>query len=89
MHHDLSFVWHEQEDQHVEDVRDNIGSNSTTLVGCGTETLGKLMLCQSLARERSPSTFPSGEVEDYALPIAFQSSDYAHHSAGGNFATNS
>ncbi|KAJ0262396.1 Nucleolar histone methyltransferase-related protein [Hirschfeldia incana] len=51
-----------EEEQHVEDVRDHVGSSSTDLVGCGAET---------------------GEVMDYASPVAFQSSDYAHHYAGG------
>ncbi|XP_033143899.1 major centromere autoantigen B isoform X1 [Brassica rapa] len=59
----------EEQEQHVEYGRDHVGSNSASLVGCGAET-----------------AFSLGEasVIDYASPpVAFHSSDYAHHSVGG------
>ncbi|KAJ0262397.1 Nucleolar histone methyltransferase-related protein [Hirschfeldia incana] len=79
-----------EEEQHVEDVRDHVGSSSTDLVGCGAETGTQTCQTDALSitseteiMNSSPSTFPSGEVMDYASPVAFQSSDYAHHYAGG------
>ncbi|KAL0844621.1 hypothetical protein Bca101_017867 [Brassica carinata] len=67
----------EEEEQQVENERDHVGSNSTAL--CGAETGRQTCRTDALSItseteiiDSSPSTFPSGEVVDYA-----------HHSARG------
>ncbi|KAG2326332.1 hypothetical protein Bca4012_035305 [Brassica carinata] len=78
--------------QLVEDGRDHVGSNSTSLVGCVAET--GTQTCQTEALSITGETeildsSPAGEasVIDYAPPAAFPSADasggFAQRSAGG------
>ncbi|KAJ0258693.1 Nucleolar histone methyltransferase-related protein [Hirschfeldia incana] len=70
----------EQEEQQVQDGRDHVGSNSTSLVGCVAETGAKT--CQNEALSTTSETeilhsSPAGEasVVDYTSPAAFSSAD--------------
>lgn len=100
LHHDLLFVLQEQEHQ-VEDGRGDVGSNSTSLVGCAAETGAKTGQTEALSitseTDILDSSSPAGEasVIDYASPAAaaFPSADasggFAQRPAEGNKQTHS
>ncbi|ESQ52700.1 hypothetical protein EUTSA_v10017194mg [Eutrema salsugineum] len=70
-----------EQEQQIEDGRDHVGSNSTSLVGCGAETGTQTCQtdCLSITSETvildsSPATFQLGDA----------SAGYAHHSVRGS-----
>lgn len=82
----------EQEEQRVEDGRDHVGSNSTSLLGCVAETGTKACQTEALSTtsetdilDSSPAAGEASVIDYTSPPAAFPPAGFAQHpSAGAN-----
>lgn len=88
--HDLSFVLQEQEEQRVEDGRDHVGSNSTSLLGCVAETGTKACQTEALSTtsetdilDSSPAAGEASVIDYTSPPAAFPPAGFAQHPSAG------